>query len=36
MEGAFSRNRSFKKKLRRYGQYVPRGQRGPMHGGEAQ
>jgi superfamily II DNA/RNA helicase len=29
VEGAFSRNRSFRKKLRRYGQYVPRGSTGP-------
>ena len=26
IEGAFSRNRSFAKKFRKYGQYVPRGQ----------
>ena len=26
VEGAFSRNRSFAKKFRKYGQYVPRGQ----------
>ncbi len=25
IEGAFSRNRSFKKKVRKYGKYVPRG-----------
>lgn len=29
IEGAFSRNRSFRKKLKKYGQYVPRGQAGP-------
>eukprot|EP00884_Botryococcus_braunii_P021838 jgi/Botrbrau1/8338/Bobra.0081s0026.1 len=29
VEGAFSRNRSFRKKIRRYGQYVPRGASGP-------
>ena len=29
VEGAFSRNRSFSKKIRKYGQYVPRGQAGP-------
>ena len=28
IEGAFSRNRSFSKKFRRYGHYVPRGQVG--------
>ena len=26
VEGAFSRNRSFRKKFKRYGKYVPRGQ----------
>lgn len=26
VEGAFSRNRSFSKKVRKYGKYVPRGQ----------
>ena len=26
IEGAFSRNRSFRKKFRKYGEYVPRGQ----------
>lgn len=26
VEGAFSRNRSFAKKVRKYGKYVPRGQ----------
>jgi hypothetical protein len=26
LEGCFSRNRSFSQKLKRYGQYVPRGQ----------
>jgi len=26
VEGAFSRNRSFSKKFKKYGQYVPRGQ----------
>ena len=26
MEGAFSRNRSFRHKMRRYGRFVPRGQ----------
>jgi hypothetical protein len=31
IEGAFSRNRSFRKKLKKYGQYVPRGQAGPQH-----
>lgn len=30
IEGAFSRNRSFRKKLKKYGQYVPRGQTGPQ------
>lgn len=29
VEGAFSRNRSFGKKFKKYGQYIPRGQRGP-------
>jgi hypothetical protein len=29
VEGAFSRKRSFRKKLRKYGQYVPRGAEGP-------
>ena len=29
VEGAFSRNRSFSKKVKKYGQYVPRGQTGP-------
>jgi superfamily II DNA/RNA helicase len=28
IEGAFSRNRSFRKKVRKYGKYVPRGQQG--------
>lgn len=28
LEGAFSRNRSFGKKIKKYGRYVPRGQRG--------
>lgn len=28
VEGAFSRNRSFRKKVRKYGRYVPRGQQG--------
>ena len=28
LEGAFSRNRSFSKKIKRYGRYVPRGQQG--------
>ena len=28
VEGAFSRNRSFRKKVRKYGKYVPRGQQG--------
>ena len=28
VEGAFSRNRSFRKKVRKYGKYVPRGQKG--------
>jgi len=28
VEGAFSRNRSFRKKIRKYGKYVPRGQQG--------
>ncbi len=28
VEGAFSRNRSFRKKFKRYGKYVPRGQAG--------
>lgn len=28
VEGAFSRNRSFRKKVRRYGRYVPRGVEG--------
>jgi len=26
IEGAFSRNRSFSKKVKKYGKYVPRGQ----------
>lgn len=30
VEGAFSRKRSFRKKLKKYGQYVPRGQEGPQ------
>ncbi|KAL4422948.1 hypothetical protein ABPG75_009145 [Micractinium tetrahymenae] len=30
VEDAFSRKRSFRKKLRKYGQYVPRGQEGPQ------
>ena len=30
IEGAFSRNRSFSKKYKKYGQYVPRGQTGPQ------
>ena len=30
VEGAFSRNRSFRKKLRKYGDYVPRGQQGRL------
>lgn len=30
VEGAFSRNRSFRKKLRKYGDYVPRGQQGSL------
>ena len=30
VEGAFSRNRSFRKKLRKYGDYVPRGQQGQL------
>ncbi|KAI7840009.1 hypothetical protein COHA_006274 [Chlorella ohadii] len=30
VEGAFSRKRSFRKKFRRYGEYVPRGQEGPQ------
>lgn len=29
VEGTFSRNRSFGKKYKKYGQYVPRGQEGP-------
>ena len=29
VEGAFSRKRSFRKKLRKYGEYVPRGEVGP-------
>eukprot|EP00887_Chlorella_sp_A99_P000230 scaffold13.g230.t1 len=29
VEGAFSRNRSFRNKLKKYGTYVPRGQEGP-------
>ena len=29
MEGAFSRNRSFSNKFRKYGAYVPRGEVGP-------
>lgn len=29
VEGAFSRNRSFGKKFKKYGKYVPRGQEGP-------
>ncbi len=28
VEGAFSRNRSFRKKVRKYGKYVPRGRQG--------
>jgi len=32
LEGAFSRKRSFRRKMRRYGEYVPRGQR-PAGGG---
>ena len=28
VEGAFSRNRSFSKKFKKYGEYVPRGQAG--------
>ena len=36
LEGAFSRKRSFRRKLRRYGEYVPRGQKpaGGESGGE--
>ncbi len=30
VEGAFSRNRSFRKKVRKYGDYVPRGQQGHL------
>ncbi|PRW20256.1 DEAD-box ATP-dependent RNA helicase 22 [Chlorella sorokiniana] len=30
VEGAFSRKRSFRKKFRKYGEYVPRGQEGPQ------
>ena len=30
VEGAFSRNRSFRKKVRKYGDYVPRGQQGQL------
>lgn len=30
IEGAFSRNRSFRKKVKKYGKYVPRGQ-GPQY-----
>ncbi|KAK9865803.1 hypothetical protein WJX84_008706 [Apatococcus fuscideae] len=33
VEGAFSRNRSFRKKLRKYGDYVPRGQQGELSDG---
>ena len=29
VEGAFSRNRSFRNKLKKYGTFVPRGQEGP-------
>ncbi|GBF91565.1 DEAD-box ATP-dependent RNA helicase [Raphidocelis subcapitata] len=29
VEGAFSRNRSFSRKVKRYGEFVPRGQAGP-------
>lgn len=29
MEGAFSRKRSFRKKMKKYGEYVPRGKEGP-------
>jgi superfamily II DNA/RNA helicase len=29
VEGAFSRNRSFRKKMKKYGEFVPRGQEGP-------
>ena len=29
VEGAFSRKRSFRKKMKKYGEYVPRGQEGP-------
>lgn len=32
LEGAFSRKRSFRRKLRRYGEYVPRGQRPAAEG----
>ena len=28
VEGAFSRNRSFSRKVKKYGAYVPRGQQG--------
>jgi len=36
LEGAFSRKRSFRRKLRRYGEYVPRGQKPPVErSGEA-
>jgi superfamily II DNA/RNA helicase len=34
LEGAFSRKRSFRRKLRRYGEFVPRGQR-PLGAGAA-
>ena len=30
VEGAFSRNRSFSKKYKKYGHYVPRGQAGQL------
>lgn len=30
VEGAFSRKRSFRKKVKKYGEYVPRGQEGPQ------
>lgn len=36
VEGCFSRNRSFSKKMRRYGRFVPRGGGGPQRqGGQA-
>jgi superfamily II DNA/RNA helicase len=34
LEGAFSRNRSFSKKVRKYGTFVPRGEEGPGGRGE--